>query len=233
MMSSFRPRCEVLIVGGGVAGVSVAYHLGKLGITDVMLCERKQLTCGTTWHAAGLVTQLRSMHVYETLQEAGAALGLRHAGFFAINALRMEKGYRHWGHDIGQDDTPLEAGLGFAVAWDKPGGFKGREALIAKRETGPVRRRLVQVRLDEADAPMLHHNEPIWRGGRIVGEITSGAWGHTVGASLGMGYVTCPEGVTAEWLAAEPLQVEVAWARYRATAQLAPWLDPRSERVKA
>ena len=173
-----------------------------------------------------------AMHVYETLQDAGAAFGLKHAGFFAINALRMEKGYRHWGHDIGQDDTPLEAGLGFAVAWDKPGGFIGREALLAKREAGPIRRRLVQVRLEGADAPMLHHNEPIWRGGHIVGEITSGAFGHTVGASLGMGYVTCPEGVTARWLAAEPLEVEVAWERHRARAQLTPWLDPKAGRVK-
>jgi glycine cleavage system aminomethyltransferase T len=174
-----------------------------------------------------------AQHVFEVLISAGKPFGLKHAGYFALNSLRMEKGYRHWGHDIGQDDTPLEAGLGFAVAWDKAGGFIGREALIRQRDAGPAKRRLVQIKLDGADAPMLYHNEPIWRGGKLVGEITSGGYGHTIGASLGMGYVTGPDGVDAAWLAAEPLEIEVAWKRYPARAQLAPWYDPSSLRVKS
>lgn len=174
-----------------------------------------------------------AQHVFDVLVEAGEDFGLKQAGFFALNCLRMEKGYRHWGHDIGEDDTPLEAGLGFAVAWDKTGGFIGRDALLRQRERGVLQRRLVQLRLDGADAPMLYHNEPIWRAGELVGEITSGAWGHTVGASLGMGYVRCKDGIDAAWLAAEPLEVEVAWKRYPARAQLGPWYDPKSERVKA
>jgi len=173
-----------------------------------------------------------AQHVFDVLIKAGSAFGLKHAGFFALNSLRMEKGYRHWGHDMSEDDTPLNAGLGFAVAWDKPGGFIGRDALIEQRKRGPVQRRLVHIRLEGADVPMLYHNEPIWRAGKLAGEITSGAYGHTVGASLGMGYVTAPEGVDAGWLAAEPLEVEVAWKRYPAQAQLAPWYDPKSERVK-
>ena len=174
-----------------------------------------------------------AQHVFDVLVEAGEAFGLKQAGYFALNSLRMEKGYRHWGHDIGEDDTPLEAGLGFAVAWDKPGGFIGRDALQRLRDCGPIQRRLVQIRLEGANAPMLYHNEPVWRAGKIVGEITSGGYGHSIGASLGMGYVSCPEGVDAAWLAAEPLQVEVAWQRYPARAQLGPWYDPKSERVKA
>ena len=173
-----------------------------------------------------------AQHVFDVLDEAGQDFGLKQAGYFALNSLRMEKGYRHWGHDIGEDDTPLEAGLGFAVAWDKPGGFMGREALLRLRDSGPLKRRLVQVKLEGDGAPLLYHNEPVWRAGELVGAITSGGFGHTVGASLGMGYVSCPDGVTGAWLAAEPLEVEVAWKRYPARAQLQPWFDAKSERVK-
>ena len=130
-------------------------------------------------------------------------------------------------------DTPLEAGLGFAVGWEKKGGFIGREALLRQREQGELKRRLLQVRLEGPDQPMLYHEEPIWRAGKIVGSITSGGYGHCVGASLGMGYVRCEDGVDAAWLTAEPLQVEVAWKRYPVRAQFGAWYDPKSERVKA
>ncbi len=103
-------------------------------------------------------------HVLEVLLEAGAAFGLGHAGFHAMNACRTEKGYRHFGHDIGVEDTPVEAGLGFAVGWEKPS-FIGREALLRQREAGVPRRRLVQVRLFDK-TKLLHHEEPIWAGVR-------------------------------------------------------------------
>ncbi len=173
-------------------------------------------------------------HVFEQVVQAGADFGLRHGGYFAINSLRMEKGYRHWGHDIGEEDTPLEAGLSFAVGFDKPGGFIGRDALLAAREKGVPRKRLVQVKLDGmSNAPLLYHEEPIVLDGRIVGSITSGAYGHRVGASLGMGYVHCPEGVTQDFLDAGRFEVEVACERYRAEVQLRPFYDPKSERVRA
>jgi hypothetical protein len=128
----------------------------------------------------------------------------------------MEKGYRHWGHDIGEEDTPFNAGLGFAVAMEKPGGFIGRDALAAQRAAGPVARRLVQVRLTDTDhPPLLLHHEPILRDGRIVGSITSGAYGHRIGASLGVGYVTRPGGVTADWL-------RERWLRGRGGAEALP-----------
>jgi len=174
-----------------------------------------------------------ALHVFDTLVAAGAEFSLKHGGYFAINCLRMEKGYRHWGHDIGEDDTPLQAGLGFAVAWNKTGGFVGREALVAQRDAGPLTRRLVQGQMLGQDAPLLYHEEPIWRAGKIVGSITSGGYGHRIGASLGMGYVACPNGVTNTWLAAETLEVEIAWKRYPAKAQLAPWYDPTALRAKA
>ncbi len=105
--------------------------------------------------------------VFDTIVAAGVPFGLRHAGYHALNSLRMEKGYRHWGHDITPDETPLEAGLGFVVAWDKPGGFIGRDALL-RAEEGGLRKRLVQFALADPDK-LLYHNEPIWRDGVIVG----------------------------------------------------------------
>lgn len=173
--------------------------------------------------------------VYERLLEAGGAFGLRHAGYHAMAACRVEKGYRHWSHDIADEDTPLEAGLGFTVAWDKPGGFIGRDALLAQRARGVLTKRLVQVMLDDysASAPLLYHEEPIVRDGVIVGSTKSGAWGFRLDRSIGMGYVACEQGVTPEWLQSGRWQIEVAGARYDARVQLQPWYDPKSERIKS
>jgi 4-methylaminobutanoate oxidase (formaldehyde-forming) len=170
--------------------------------------------------------------VYDVLVEAGAAFGLRLAGYHALNSLRMEKGYRHWGHDIGDEDTPLEAGLGFTVAWDKPGGFTGREALLRQRAAG-LRRRLVALALESPDA-LLYHNEPIWRDGVLVGKITSGMFGHTLGAALGLGYVERAGEVpiTGEWIGAARYEIEVAAERVPARVSLRPFYDPTGERVK-
>ncbi len=168
--------------------------------------------------------------IYDTIIAAGADTGIRHTGMHAMNSLRMEKAYRHWGHDITDEDTPLEAGLGFAVAWDKPGGFMGREALLRQRE-GRVRRKLVQFALDDVDVP-LYHNEPIWRDGEIVGYITSGMYGHALGKSLGMGYVERDDGVDAEYVNSGHYEIEVACRRIPATASLKPFYDPKSERVR-
>jgi len=175
------------------------------------------------------------LDVYERLMEAGRAFDLRLAGYHAMGACRVEKGYKHWGHDIADEDTPLEAGLGFTVAWDKPGGFLGREALIAQRASGTLPKRLVQVMLQDhsAAAPLLYHEEPILRDGIIVGSIRSGAWGHRIGRSIGMGYVNCADGVTADWLASGDWQVEVACERHAARVQLQPWYDPKNERIKS
>jgi 4-methylaminobutanoate oxidase (formaldehyde-forming) len=170
-------------------------------------------------------------HVFDVLAEAGPAFGLAHGGYFAINSLRMEKGYRHWGHDIGEEDTPLQAGLGFAVGWNKAD-FIGREVVLAQRAAGTPTRRLVQIRLAAPDAPLLYHEEPIWRHGVIVGSVTTGGYGHRIGASLGMGYVTCAEGVDAAWLADGGFEVEVACVRHAAEVQLGPWYDPAGHRVR-
>ena len=155
---------------------------------------------------------------------------ITHAGFHAMNGLRLEKAYRHWGHDITDEDTPLESGLGFAVAWDKQGGFSGRDALLRQKETG-IQKRLVQFALTDP-APMLYHNEPIWRDGKQVGYLTSGMYGHTVGSALGMGYVNNLDGATADFIKSGSYEIEVAGVRHKATASLSSFYDPKSERVK-
>ncbi len=171
--------------------------------------------------------------VFDAIVAAGPPFELRHAGYHALNSLRMEKGYRHWGHDITTDETPLEAGLGFVVAWDKPGGFIGREALLAQKDAG-LHKRLTQFALADPDK-LLYHNEPIWRDDVIVGSITSGMYGHTVDASLGMGWVARPEGGVAdrEYVLDGTYEIEVAGERVPASVSLEPWYDPKSARVRS
>ena len=175
-----------------------------------------------------------AQHVFDTLAEAGEDHGLTFAGYHAMNACRMEKGYRHWGHDIADEDTPLQAGLGFAVAWDKAGGFIGRDALLAQKEAGTPDRRMVALCLedDSSSAPMLYHEEPIYRDGELIGSTTSGAWGHRLGKSLALGYLRNPGGVTADFVNEGAYEVEIGWERYAAKVQLRPFYDPKSERVK-
>ena len=171
-------------------------------------------------------------HVYDTLTAAGPACGLRHAGYHALDSLRMEKGYRSWGHDISGGDTPLEAGLGFAVAWDKPGGFVGREALLRQREAG-VRRRLVQFALRDPGA-FAYHDEPVYRGGALAGRVSSAAYGHTLGRTVALGYVTAPSpGTEPAWYTAGDYEIEIAGERIPADASLRPLYDPASRRPRA
>jgi len=129
--------------------------------------------------------------LYDAIFEVGDAHGLRHAGYHAMNTLRLESGYRHWGHDITDEDTPLEAGLGFAVAWDKPS-FRGREALLADREL-PRTKRLIQFRLEDRDR-LLYHDDPIYRDGELVGRTSSGMWSYVEDRCLAMGYLNHPDG---------------------------------------
>ena len=169
--------------------------------------------------------------VYDAIVAAGRPFGLRLAGYHALNSLRMEKAYRHWGHDISDEDTPLEAGLQFAIAWNKPGGFVGLEALAQQRAEG-LHRRLVAIALERTDR-MLYHNEPIWRNGELVGRISSAMYGHSVDAPLGLGYLASGSAaVDAQWIAAGRYEVEVADERVPARVSLRPFYDPASERVK-
>ena len=171
-------------------------------------------------------------HVFDVLRDAGAEHDLALAGYHALDSLRMEKAYRHWGHDITPDDTPLEAGLGFAVAWDKPGGFTGRDALLQQRSRG-LTRRLVQLAVDDPDVVLLH-NEPILRDGRMVGETTSAAYGHHVGCDLALGYVGNPDGpADRAFLTGGRYQVDVAGTLVPARLVERPLHDPDATRVRS
>ncbi len=168
--------------------------------------------------------------VYDEIVAAGESFGLVHAGYHAINSLRIEKAYRHWSHDITDEDTPLEAGLGFAVKFDKAGGFIGRDALLAQQESG-VGKRLLQFRLQDSE-PLLYHDEPIWHDDRLVGHITSGAYGHSLGACIGLGYVQFEPGSDPAELLGGNFEIEVAGVRVPADASLRPLYDPNNERIR-
>ncbi len=169
-------------------------------------------------------------HVYEHILAAGRDCGLAHAGFHALDSLRIEKAYPHWGSDVTTEDSPLEAGLMSAVDLAKAGGFLGRDALLARQAAG-THRRLVQLLLAEPE-PMLHRSEPILRDGAIVGAVSSGAYGHTLGAAVGLGYVYGPRDFDQAWLDGARFEVEIEGRPVPARASLAPLYDPLHTRVR-
>ena len=169
-------------------------------------------------------------HVYGEVTERGGEFGLRHAGFHALESLRVEKAYRAWGLDISDQETPLEAGLSFAVAFDKPAGFNGKEALLRQRREG-LKKRLAVFTLDDPE-PLLLGDEPIYRDGKLVGRTTSGAFGHTVGRSVGMGYVEHEEGVDPAFIRSGSYEIEVLAERQTANAGLRAAYDADGERVR-
>ena len=173
----------------------------------------------------------QAVHVYDVLVEAGADVGLRHAGLKALASLRMEKGYRDYGHDIDNTDSVLEAGLGFAVALDKPS-FVGRDAVLARKAEGPLTRRLVQVLLTDP-ASMMYHAEVVHRSGVEVGYIRAASYGHTLGGAIGLAMVARSDGgVDQSWLDSGEWTVDVAGMQYPAVVSLKPLYDPGNVRIR-
>ncbi len=173
--------------------------------------------------------RLQASELWQLLCRKGHSLNIRPAGFHAMNACRMEKAYRHWGDDIHDHITPLQAGLSFATAKNKDD-YIGKAHLDENK--GVQTRRLVSLAIDAENAPLMLHDEPIRRDGIIVGLTTSAAWGHRVGKSLAMAELSNPEGVTAQWLKSGNFDVEVALKRYPITVQFGAFYDPKSERMK-
>ncbi|WP_027160528.1 FAD-dependent oxidoreductase [Mesorhizobium sp. WSM1293] len=170
----------------------------------------------------------QAAHVFEVVEEAGVDVGLKLCGLHTLDSCRIEKAFRHFGHDITDEDNVLEAGLGFAVKTAK-GDFIGRDAVLRKKEAG-LSRRLVQFRLKDPE-PLLFHNEAILRDGKIVGPITSGNYGHHLGGAVGLGYVPC-EGESEADVLASSYEIEIAGERFAAEASLKPMYDPKSERTR-
>jgi 4-methylaminobutanoate oxidase (formaldehyde-forming) len=237
MLSLQGPRSRALL--GELTSVSLANE-------DFEYLSSREIDIGYARVVATRVTYLgelgwelyipteHAMDVYDRLMDAGSAHGLVHAGLEALSSLRLEKAYRDFGHDIGNLDTPYEAGLGFAVKLDKPGGFIGRDALALQKKAGTPRRRLLQFLLRDPE-PLLYQGEVIWRDGEAVGTIRAGAYGHTLGASVGLGYVepAASVPVTRDYIASGAWEIEIAGQRHAAKASLRPLYDPKGLRIRS
>ncbi len=173
----------------------------------------------------------QATHVYDRIVAAGQSYGLRHAGLKALASLRMEKGYRDYGHDIDNTDSVLEAGLGFAVDLDKPGGFVGRDAVLAQKADAPLRKRLVQVLLTDPE-PLLFHAEPVLRDGLAVGYVRAASYGFTLSGAVGLAMIEADEPIDQSWLDTGTWEVDVAGHRCAAVASLRPLYDPKNQRIK-
>ena len=203
----FRGVSEISVAGVPVTCARITY-LGELGYELYVAADR-------------------ALELYDAL---AAAPGVRPVGLKALASLRMEKAYRDYGHDIDNTDCPLDVGLGFAVAWDTD--FRGKSALLARKESFPSTQRLVQLRLVDPE-PLLFHAELVLRDGVVVGYVRAASYGWTLGASVGLAFVTSSGPVTKDWLDAGTWQVDVAGERYDAEVSLRPMYDPTSARVRA
>jgi 4-methylaminobutanoate oxidase (formaldehyde-forming) len=170
--------------------------------------------------------------VYDELTAAGADLGFRPVGLAAMSSLRLEKGYRDLGVDIDNTDNPIEAGLGFTIAWDKPGGFVGRDALLEFKAQGPPRDRVVSLFVDDAGED-LFGNEPVMVDGKWVGYVRAAAYGYTLGGPVGLAQVFCEGGVTGDWLREQSFTVHTPHGDLPARLQMAPFYDPARTRILA
>ena len=208
----FRAAREIDLGYARVLGIRITY-VGELGYELYVPTEQ-------------------APHVYERLVAAGDAVGLRHAGLKALGSLRMEKGYRDYGHDIDNTDSVLEAGLGFAVDLAKPGGFLGRDAVLAQKAAGPLTRRLVQVLVTDP-SPLMFHAEVVRRNGTPVGYVRAASYGHTLGGAVGLVMVDAGQPLDQAYLDGGTWQVDIAGTLHPAVASLKPLYDPEMKRVKS
>lgn len=208
----FRSAREIDIGFGRALCVRITY-LGELGYELYIPTEQ-------------------ALHVYDRLVEAGKAFGLVHAGLKALASLRMEKGYRDYGHDIDNTDPVFETGLGMFVDLKKPGGFLGKDAVVAKKAQGPIKRRVMQILVKDPE-PMMFHAEIVRRNGQVVGYVRAASYGHTLGGAVGLVMVEAGEPIDAAYVANGVWEVEIAGRIYPAQASLKPFYDPDMKRVRA
>ena len=169
------------------------------------------------------------LQLFHDLKRAGDRFGLGLAGFHAMNSCRIEKGFRHWGHDIHDHINPYQAGLGFAVDLGK-GDFLGRAALLSEKNYKT--RRLCSLSIESEDAPFMVHDEPVYRNGEAVGLTTSAAWGHRVGRSLAIADLSDKRNINKKWIEGGQFEIEVAGSRYPVSVRLGGFYDAKNERTK-
>ena len=232
VISVMGPRSrELLTAAAGPQFENGAFPFGRARMIELAMSEvlalRVTYVGELGWELYVPVEQ--AVGVFDHLYALGEPLGLRMAGYHTLDSCRVEKGYRHWGHDVADTDTPFEAGLGAFVRLSKNADFNGRDAALTLRDR-PLTRRLASLHLLDPD-PLLYHDEPIFLQGRIVGRVTSAAFGHTVGAATGLGYVEHQE-VSQPGFFDEPFEIEVAGRRVNARLSLAPFYDPKSQRIR-
>ena len=174
----------------------------------------------------------QALYLHDRIAEAGKAVGLRHAGLKALSSLRMEKGYRDYGHDIDNTDSVHEAGLGFAVDLRRPSRFIGREAVEARKAAGPLTRRLLQILVTDP-GPMLFHAEVVRRNGTPVGYVRAASYGFTLGGAVRLAMIEAGEPLDQVYLDGSTWQVDIAGRTYPAVASLRPLYDPTMRRVRS
>lgn len=234
MFSLQGPRSRaVLAAAGNEAGAVV----GAIGYRDVV-----ELTISGVAASVARITYVGelgfeisvpctdALRVWDALVMAGEPHGLRPTGLHALASLRLEKGYRDFGHDIDNTDTLGGAGLGFTASLEKPGGFVGRDAVLAQRAEGAPTGRIVSVLLTDPE-PLLFGAEVVCRDGQPVGYLRSASYGWTVGGAVGLAFLETAEAVTANWLAAGAWTVRVADRVVPARVSLGAWYDPGNERI--
>ena len=203
--------CREIVIAGVIVRALRLTYVGELG-----------------WELHMPIDGIEAVH--DALMSAGAGFGIAHGGYRAIESLRLEKGYRAWGADINADSTPYDAGLGFAVKLNSAIPFLGREALEKQRKA-PLKRMLATFTVDDPNVVLLGR-ETIFRGGVIVGYLTSGGFGHTLGRPIGMGFVRNEGGVNRDYVLSGKYELEVACERVPASVHLKPLHDPDNARIK-
>ncbi|HKK99506.1 MAG TPA: FAD-dependent oxidoreductase [Desulfotignum sp.] len=207
----FRHAQEIAIGYGRAICVRITY-VGELGYELYIPTEQ-------------------AVHVYDTLVAAGKDFSLSHAGLKALGSLRLEKGYRDYGHDMDNTDDPYETGLGFTVRLDKPGGFIGKDACAARKAAGPLKRRLAQVLVKDPD-PLLYHAEVIFRDGKPAGYVRSGSYGYTLGGAVGLFMIEADETVDDAYVKNGRWEIDIAGKIYPAAVSLKPLYDPDMTKIK-
>jgi 4-methylaminobutanoate oxidase (formaldehyde-forming) len=203
-----------------------AFYIGHARV----FAQRLSYTGELGWEV--FVTPDFAEHVFETLMEAGERYGLRLTGGEALNALRLEKGFLHWGHDMAYTEAPHQMGLDFVCKTNKPVPFVGQDAYLARRaeNKGPF---LCSLRLKDPE-PLLHHNEPVLRNGKVVGHVTAGAFGRSIGSAVGLCLINLEEGeTTRESIADGTYTVSVEGREVAADVSLKPFFDPKNERMRS